>query len=503
MHTIRYILQKGSYISKVDDYLYGSFIEHLGRAVYSGIYEPGHPEANNSGFREDVASMIQELAVTTVRYPGGNFVSGYNWLDGVGPKEQRPVKFDYAWFSKESNQFGINEFAHWCKQYHIEPMIAVNLGTGTPQDAGYFVEYCNTAHGTQYSDLRISHGEKEPHKFKLWCLGNEMDGEWQIGHLSAEDYVKKAREAAKIMKWVDRDIKLVACGSSNSFQKTYPEWDRIVLEGLYEYIDFVSCHHYFENRTGNTVDFLASFKQMDDFIHTIIATADYVKAKLRTKKEMMISFDEWNIWSAESTPWQDYFSDGAHLYQEASPLLEQKYTFLDALSFGGLMCSLLNHSDRVRMASLAQLVNAIAPIMTRPNGEAVRQTIFWPFKMVSQYGRGMALHYFANVPKVTTVHGEANLVQSAAVYNEEQRQIAFFALNIDEKDSVNLEFKLEDFGEMKISSHHILAGYQLDDINDFNTPNKVIPIEKTISFAQGYEVTLPPLSWNMVLFEMT
>lgn len=155
------------------------------------------------------------------------------------------------------------------------------------------------------------------------------------------------------------------------------------------------------------------------------------------------------------------------------------------------------------MASLAQLVNAIAPIMTRPNGEAVRQTIFWPFKMVSQYGRGMALHYFANVPKVTTVHGEANLVQSAAVYNEEQRQIAFFALNIDEKDSVNLEFKLEDFGEMKISSHHILAGYQLDDINDFNTPNKVIPIEKTISFAQGYEVTLPPLSWNMVLFEMT
>lgn len=264
---VKFFFQKGNYIGKVNDELYGSFIEHMGRAVYSGIYEPDHHKSDNSGFREDVAVMICELGISTVRYPGGNFVSGYNWRDGIGPKNDRPVRLDYAWLTKESNQFGIDEFATWAEKYHIKPMLAVNLGTGTPQEAGYFVEYCNIPSGTQLSDLRRKNGREKPYGFKLWCLGNEMDGDWQTGQLSANDYVKKAREAAKIMKWVDRDIKLVACGSSTSLQKTYPEWDRIVLEGLYDQIDYISCHHYFENFTNNTQDFLTSFKKwMTSFI---------------------------------------------------------------------------------------------------------------------------------------------------------------------------------------------------------------------------------------------
>ena len=209
MAQIRYFFAEGNYISKVEDEVFGSFIEHLGRAVYSGIYEPGHPTADAHGCRQDVVKLIQELGISTVRYPGGNFVSGYNWRDGVGPKEQRPVRLDYAWLSTETNEFGIDEFATWCETYGLSPMVAVNLGTGTPQEAGYFVEYCNIKGGTALSDLRRSHGRSEPYNFKLWCLGNEMDGPWQTFHLEAEDYVKKAREAAKIMRWVDPDLKLV------------------------------------------------------------------------------------------------------------------------------------------------------------------------------------------------------------------------------------------------------------------------------------------------------
>lgn len=504
LSEVKFFFQKGNYIAHVNDALYGSFIEHMGRAVYSGIYEPGHEMADESGYREDVASMIKELGVSTVRYPGGNFVSGYNWRDGIGPKDMRPVRLDYAWLTKESNQFGIDEFATWAEKYSITPMIAVNLGTGTPQEAGYFVEYCNISSGTELSDLRRKHGREKPYGFKLWCLGNEMDGDWQTGQLSAEDYVKKAREAAKIMKWVDRDIKLVACGSSTSLQKTYPEWDRIVMEGLYEHIDYISCHHYFENSTKKTQDFLTSYKKMDDFIHTITSTADYVKARLRSDKVMMLSFDEWNIWSIEGEPWHDYFRDGKHLYEEAPPILEQKYNFLDALTFGGLMCSLLNHCDRVQMASLAQLVNVIAPIFTKKNGNAIRQTIFWPFAMVSKYGRGQALRYFANMEKVNTVHGEANVLQSAAVYNAEKQQIAFFALNINENESLDVRFTLDDFGRATISRYVSMHGYELDASNDFQNPHSVKPVEMKISASQSDQlrVSLPPLSWNMVLLDL-
>ncbi|WP_338329744.1 alpha-L-arabinofuranosidase C-terminal domain-containing protein [Commensalibacter sp. Nvir] len=483
--------------------LYGSFVEHMGRAVYSGIYEPGHDTAEENGFRSDVAQLVRELGVTTVRYPGGNFLSGYNWRDGIGPKKERPVRLDYAWLTKETNQFGIDEFATWCEKYQIQPMIAVNMGTGTPQEAGYFIEYCNIAKGTTLSDLRRQYGREAPYNFKLWCLGNEMDGQWQTCHLDAHDYVKKARETAKIMRWVDPDIQLVACGSSNSMQQTFPEWDRLVLEGLYEHIDFLSCHHYFENRNGNTTDYLASFVQMENFIRTIVATADYAKAKVGSKKDMMISFDEWNIWSNESEPWDDYFKNGKHRFEVAPPILEQRYTLLDALVFSGLMCTLINHCNRVQMASLAQLVNVIAPIFTKPGGEAIRQTIFWPFQMVSQHGRGKALKFFDNVPQIDTLYGNAKIVQSAAVYNEEEKQIAFFTLNTELKQSVEVSFHLEDFGQTTVTEHITLQGKDLQARNTFAHPNAVVPRKVHMSpdeLSRG-AITLPPMSFNMVIIK--
>ncbi|MBN2546591.1 MAG: alpha-N-arabinofuranosidase, partial [Spirochaetes bacterium] len=276
MKKVKCLIDKDYIIGSVDPKLYSSFIEHLGRAIYTGIYEPDHKTADEQGFRKDVLTLVKELGVALVRYPGGNFLSGYRWTDGIGPKKDRPKRLDYAWRSIETNEIGIDEFVDWCKKAGTEVMAGVNLGTGTPQDAGYMLEYCNFPEGTYWSDLRKENGHKKPHNIKYWCLGNEMDGPWQICQLTADEYGRKARETAKIMKWIDSDIKLVACGSSTTWMPTYPEWDRIVLEHVYDQVDYISLHRYYENE-GNIEDFLASFVDMNNFIHTITSVADYVK----------------------------------------------------------------------------------------------------------------------------------------------------------------------------------------------------------------------------------
>jgi alpha-N-arabinofuranosidase len=291
---VRVMMDKDYTVGPIGSRLYSTFVEHLGRCVYGGIYEPGHPRADTQGFREDVRELVRELRFGALRYPGGNFVSGYNWLDGIGPRSERPRRLDYAWFSIEPNEIGIDEFCDYAKSVGSEVMYAVNMGTGTPQEAGYLVEYANFPSGTFYSDLRIKNGHREPHNIKLWCVGNEMDGSWQTCHLDAPDYGKKALETAKIMKWVDPSIELAVCGSSASWQPSYPEWDRVVLEYTYDKVDYLSLHRYYEN-LGNELDFLASFHEMDGFIKTVAATADYVKALKRSKRTMMLSFDEWNI----------------------------------------------------------------------------------------------------------------------------------------------------------------------------------------------------------------
>ncbi|TCV95177.1 arabinosylfuranosidase ArfA [Biostraticola tofi] len=503
MPRITYTVHADSRIARIDPRLYGSFVEHLGRAVYTGIYEPGHPEADEQGFRQDVLELVKDIGVTTVRYPGGNFVSGFNWRDGIGPKESRPVRLDYAWISKETNQFGIDEFANWSQKAGVTPMIAVNLGTGTPQEAGYFLEYCNHPSGTALSDLRAAHGRAAPYDFKLWCLGNEMDGPWQTGQLSAEDYMKKARETAKIMRWIDPEISLVACGSSHSAMPTFPEWDRIVLEGLYEHIDYISCHQYYENE-GNPKDFLASFLNMDNFIETITSTINYAKAKTRSDREVMISFDEWNVWYLKTDPWDAVFKDKAKRFQPAPPLLEDHYSFLDALVIGGLLCTLVNHADRVKMASLAQLVNVIAPIFTQPGGDVIRQTIFWPFQMVATYGQGYALRSFSRCPTFETRYGDARLVQSALVYNEERQQIVLFALNCDFSQQVTLALDLQGFGVTRPRTQVLLQHQDLNARNTFDQPDNVSPRTLSLQAEPGnhHDVVLPPLSWNMLLIDI-
>jgi alpha-N-arabinofuranosidase len=493
-NTVTLLLDKAYVIGHVGKRLYSTFVEHLGRCVYEGIYEPGHPSSDAGGFREDVRALVRELNFGAIRYPGGNFVSGYNWLDGIGPREKRPKRLDYAWRSIESNEIGIDEFCAYAASVGSEVMYAVNMGTGSPQDAGYVVEYANFPGGTYYSDLRIRNGRREPHNIKLWCIGNEMDGPWQTCHLDAHDYGKKAVETAKIMKWVDPSIELCVCGSATTRLPTYPEWDRIVLEHAYDHVDYLSLHQYYEN-LGNQTDFLASCYEMDGFIKSIAATADYVKALKRSKKTMMLSFDEWNIWyqaKIQLKPWES-----------APHILEDNYSLLDALAFGGLLCTLINNADRVQIACLAQMVNVISPIFTEKGGKAIRQTTFYPFALAARHCTGKVIRVLGETPLVeSAAYGPVSAIPCAATWNEEQREISIICLNISGEEQ-RLVLDMRSFGKVILAEHAVLSG-DLAAVNTIEHPDRVTPRFCTCSpeKVEKPEITLEGESFHLIKFKI-
>ncbi|PZD95106.1 alpha-N-arabinofuranosidase [Paenibacillus sambharensis] len=490
------VVDKDFVIGNVDDRLYGSFIEHLGRAVYGGIYEPGHPQANEQGFRQDVLRLVQDLRVPIIRYPGGNFVSGYDWKDAVGPLESRPRKLDLAWRTVEPNQFGMNEFVDWSKAAGSDVMWAINLGTQGIDEARNVVEYANHPSGSYWSDLRASHGYRKPHNIKTWCLGNEMDGPWQIGHKTAEEYGRLAHEAAKVMKWVDPSIELVACGSSALAMPTFAEWEATVLDHTYDHVEYLSLHQYYGNPDNDTATFLARSVQMDEFIDSVTAICDYVKAKKRSKKKMFLSFDEWNVWfhSHESDkkldPWQI-----------APPQLEDIYNMEDALVVGCMLISLLKHADRVKMACLAQLVNVIAPIMTENGGSAWAQTIYYPFMHASLYGRGQSLVPLIQSPKYDTKEiTDVPYLESVATHNEETGEITIFAVNRHLSEKLSFEADLRSFGACKLVEHLVLENEDLKAVNTAQSPGTVKPHTGGNAKADGAKISaqLAPASWNVI-----
>ena len=490
------IIDKDFEIGKVDDRLYGSFIEHLGRAVYGGIFEPGHPEADEQGFRQDVLRLIRELRVPIVRYPGGNFVSGYDWKDGIGPVEQRPKRLDLAWRTTEPNLFGLNEFADWSKKAGSSVMWAINLGTQGIDDARHVVEYANHTSGSYWSDLRVKHGYAAPHKIKTWCLGNEMDGPWQIGKKTAQEYGRAAEEAAKVMKWVDPDIELVACGSSALGMPTFAEWEAIVLDHTYDHVDYLSLHQYYGNADGDTPTFLARSLQMDQFIQSVTAICDYVKAKKRSKRTIQLSFDEWNVWfhsnetDKKIEPWQ-----------QAPSQLEDIYTMEDALVVGCMLISLLKHADRVKIACLAQLVNVIAPIMTETGGAAWAQTIFYPFMHASLYGRGSALIPLIRSDKYDTKEiTDVPYLEAVAVHHEETGDITVFAVNRSLEDKLSFELDLRSFGACRLNEHLVLEHDDLRATNTAASKDNVKPHNGGNAVLDGSTVRaqLGKASWNVI-----
>ena len=495
MNKARVILDSDFVISELDRRLFGAFVEHLGRCVYTGIFEPDHPSADEHGFRRDVLDLVRELGPTIIRYPGGNFLSGYNWEDGVGPVDKRPTRLDLAWLSTETNRFGTNEFIQWCRAAGTEPMLGVNLGTRGPDEARQYVEYCNHKGGTHLSNLRAAHGYPAPHAVKFWCLGNEMDGPWQICHKTAAEYGRTASEAAKVMKWVDPTIQLAACGSSHRAMPTFAAWEYEVLEHTFEQADFLSLHMYYTNPYDDVTEFLANIEIMDRFIKEAVAVCDAVAAKRRSPKRMLLSFDEWNVWYKARAD-EDHSKPG---WPIAPRLIEEIYDLQDALMVGGALITLLNNSSRVKAACLAQLVNVIGAIFTEPGGPAWRQTIFHPFKLVSQHARGNVLQAKVESGSIETVTaGKVDQVLASALHDFQRDRIALFLLNRDTANPVEVSIDLRAFPELIGCEATEIAGSELLATNTAQKPDAVQPAgHEEFSVRPDLLTTnVRPLSWN-------
>ena len=497
MKQAKMILDKDYVISDIDKRLYGSFIEHLGRAVYTGIYEPRHPLADDQGFRTDVLDLVRKLNVPVVRYPGGNFVSGFRWEDSIGPKHLRPKRLDLAWKTTEPNAFGLHEFVNWAKKANTEVMYAINLGTRGVLEAQDVVEYCNHKSGTYWSDKRITNGAADPFNIKLWCLGNEMDGPWQTGAKTAIEYGRIANEASKVMKWVDDSIETVACGSSGSTMKTFGEWEYQVLTECYNNVDYVSLHRYYGNPHNDTPDFLASTLDLDDFIKTIAAICDAVKGKKHAKKKVHLSLDEWNVWYHSNNQDQDLYKNKP--WGTALHLLEDVYNFEEALLVGLMLITMIRNADRVKIGCLAQLVNVIAPIMTREKGGAWAQTIFYPMMDASMYGRGKSLMPLITSDKHDTKHFNDVPTVDAAATMDDAGNVTIFAVNRDLAEPVKLQLDMRSFGDMTPVMHTVLHHDDMKAINTEENPDEVKPVEVPVVIEDG-AILLPAASWNVIRF---
>lgn len=508
-------ISQGNVVADVPTRLFGSFVEHLGRCVYGGIYDPSHPSADAEGFRTDVLDLVRELGVTCVRYPGGNFVSNYNWEDGTGPRAQRPVRRDLAWHSTETNEVGIDDFHRWSQKAGTEIMLAVNMGTRGLHAALEELEYVNGAPGTALADRRVANGIPEPMDIRMWCIGNEMDGPWQVGHMDAETYATEVERVAHAMKLAESGLELVACGSSSAHMPTFGTWERTVLTKAYEYLDFVSCHAYYYDRGAKSFqDFLCSAEDMAGFITTVAVCADEAKAANHGGKDIALSFDEWgvwysDVWNQQEADWKAAGGEGLHHepWPKAPHLLEDIYTAADAVVEGSLMITLLKHCDRVRSASRAQLVNVIAPIMAEPNGPAWRQTVFYPFAEAARHARGAAYSPDIDSPTVHTAsYGDVPAIDAVVTWDEQSRTGLLLAVNRDESEAHQLDIDLSGLiggnGSFAVTRAQMLHDDDPYRSNTAEAPETVVPHEckTTVTDPGRIGIVLPAISWIGVEF---
>jgi alpha-L-arabinofuranosidase len=466
MNLTRIFLDREYHIGPVDPRLFGGFLEHIGRAIYEGVYDPQSSHADENGFRKDVLRSLEKLMFTTMRYPGGNFASGYHWMDGIGPRSSRPVLQELASLSIEPNQFGTDEFIRLSRMMKWTPMITVNLGTGTPEEARNWVEYCNGSVGTKYSDQRAGNGSADPYDVRLWGLGNEMDGPWQQGHVPADQYAIRAQQAAKLMKDTSPSIELVVCGSAEIGLPTYMEWDRTVLEYIGDYADYISLHRYVGNTNGDTADYLAVTNSIDQQIEVMDGLCRYIQARTRSRKRYFLAFDEWNVWYRT----QNAESVNGH-GKSAQHLVEEEYNLEDALVVAGFLNSFIRHADTVKIANLAQIVNVIAPILTRGD-QMLLQSIYYPLLMYAQRREGIALKTVVQGPGYESKnYGFVHTVDASAILGKNALHV--FLVNRSESEPAVVEVAPAGLRLKSIQSAEIVTGPSAAERNTFDQPDAI------------------------------
>jgi len=484
-------------VSAIDPRLFGSFVEHMGRVVYTGIYEKDHPTADADGFRQDVLQLTREMGVTAVRYPGGNFVSGYSWTDGIGPREQRPKRRSLAWKSIETNEIGIDEFMVWARKAGVEPVLAVNLGTKGIEEAVNFLEYCNGEPGTLYSDLRAQNATPQPYGVRTWCLGNEMDGDWQIGHKTAGEYGRLAHETGKAMKIIDPSVQLVVCGSSLSTNATVGEWDRTVMRHCFGEADFISLHQYYGGQEKGTAAFLAQSLDLENYIRMAAHVCDVEGFMRRDPKKVMIALDEWGVWS---TPASEVEAETRReRWQYAPRIGEQIYTMEDSLLFASMLLAMIRAADRVKLACQSLLTNVSACIMTEPGGGVWVQPIYYVFALAARLGGGVVLQEAAEEDTYAVeTFSQVPYVDHVSVWDEAKGELSLLLVNRGES-AAEVTYSLEGPEAAGVLESTVLTA---DDRKATNAEDheRIRPAHIDNVKIEGSRITceLLPLSFQMV-----
>jgi alpha-N-arabinofuranosidase len=506
VREVQVLVHPGFTSGEVSPKLFGSFIEHIGRAVYGGIYEPGHPSADDEGFRHDVLELVRELGVTRVRYPGGNFVSAFRWEDSVGPREDRPRRRELAWHSTETNEIGLHEFHAWTQKAGLELLYALNLGTRDTDAALDVLEYANGEAGSELADRRVRNGATEPFDIRTWYLGNEMDGPWQVGHLTASEYGRKASRTAIAMRQFDATLDLVVCGSSHMRMKTFADWEREVLLESYDQVDQISCHAYYEELDSDLGSFLASGEHMNRYIRAVVTTADHVKAVKRSDKTILISFDEWNVWYLE----RELKGEGLYRSEDiagpdwpvAPRVAEDVYSVADAVVVGNLLMTIIKNADRIGSASLSMLVNTMAPIRAEAGGGVWRQTSFHPYALTARHVSGRVLDARVSSDTYDTAqHGEVPLVDVVSTYDEERQSVTVMVVNRSQTEPAPVRVELAGFGSLTVAGCWTVADDDPYTTNSAEDPDRVVPQpNETPAVVAPGEVTLqvPPVSWTLL-----
>lgn len=495
MKHAKVVLDKDFVISEIDEKVFGSFVENLGRCIYGGLYEPGHPSADEDGFRQDVMEKIRPLNLTANRFPGGNFVSTYRWEDGIGPKESRPRRAEVAWQCIEPNRFGLDEFAKWSKKMGTDVFMTVNLATRGVLEAMDCIEYCNHPGGTYWADKRKENGFDEPFNYKYWCLSNEIDGIWQVGQKPARDYALLAREASKAMKLIDPEIKTILAGSSAPSMDTFPEFDIEALDIAYEQVDYISVHNYIGNAKNDTPSYLARPLITNQFLDDVTSVINTIKAKHRSEHQVYISFDEFNTWHSMLQA-----SNSKGKWTVAPPLLEDTYTAEDAVALGGLLLAVLRHADTVKIACLSELVNCISHLRTRDGGGCWVMPPYYTFLHYCLYGRGTSLEtrVFSDTYSCERFP-EVPYLDAQAVMGDDG-SITLFAINRGLDEELELETILRGFENYIVDKHLVITSDDPKATNTEECPDNVIPTEDgNAVYVDGkLTATLKKMSWNVI-----
>jgi alpha-N-arabinofuranosidase len=471
---------------EIDRKIFGNFIEHLGRCIDGGIFEEGSPLSDKEGFRKDVMTAVRGLNVPMLRWPGGNFSSNYDWMDGIGPRDQRPRRLEMAWGTVETNRFGTHEFMDYVARVGTEPYICVNLGTGTWVEAQRWVEYVNSSQDTAVTRMRKKNGRQKPWNVTYWGLGNEMDGPWQMGHRTAEDYGKYALEAAKLMRLTDPSIKLIAAGASNFRPGAdWIGWNKTVIDWLKDYADYISMHLYVGNPDNNYPEFLASSLDMDQRIETLAADIAKAMAGRTDGRKMHIAFDEYNVW---------YRARGNS--QRGRQILEEHYNLEDALVIATMLNSLVNHADVVKIANMAQLVNVIAPIFTNDKGLFL-QTIYYPLQLFAGNVKGNSLALAVDAPTYkSSKFDSVPYVDASASVNGDTLVLNVVNRHRDQPMTVALDLEDKRFtGAVSVAE---VNGPDIKSENDFGKTLVQTTIRSIAASGNTFNHDLPPHSFTQV-----